>query len=255
MKLAFFAFILAASTLQAQFSVIIQVDQNIDCHGNSNGALTAVVTPVGSAYTFAWSNGESVPSITDLTAGDYSVTVQNAAGGSAIATAILSEPDELILTSLTELPLVVNPTGTVEVETSGGTLPYAFQWTDASNNPFSNEEDLVDAPAGMYAQAVTDAHGCTAVLSPVELVAVSGAVEVFEPSLKVFPNPASSEIFIEIPEGAIVAAQVFNAMGQMLETHTLQGPLASVSVDNWPTGLYSIAIPALNKSAKVLVQR
>ena len=248
------ALLLCTSSLLAQISVSIEVVQDISCNGGNNGSLKAVVTPVGTAYTYSWSNGGNTATITGLTADIYVVTVQNAAGGTAIATAVLSEPDELILTPQTELPLIVNPTGTVEVETTGGTAPYAFEWVDESNNPFSNEEDLVNAPAGIYSQTATDANGCTAVLTPVELTLASGTGALYEPTLKIFPNPASKDLVLEIPEGESVGAQVFNVMGQLVETQMLQGARASMVVESWPAGWYSIVIPALNKSAKVLVE-
>ena len=213
-----------------------------------------MVSPVGSAYTFSWSNGGNSASISDLVADTYVVTVQNAAGGTVIATAILTEPEELVLTPLTELPLVVNPTGTVEVETSGGTAPYAFQWVDEANNPFSNVEDLVNAPAGIYTQTATDANGCTAELTPVELVATSGADDLGGYTIRAFPNPASKDLVIEIPEGENVVVQVFNSMGQMIESKMLQGPQGSISVENWPSGYFHLIFPDLSKNIKILVE-
>lgn len=249
------ALLLSASALQAQFSVSIQVNQNISCYGGNNGSLTAVVAPVGVAYTFSWSNGGNTATISDLVAGAYVVTVQNAAGGSAIATGFLSEPSELLLTALTELPLVVNPTGTVEVETSGGTVPYSFQWVNEANNPFSNQEDLINAPAGIYTQTATDANGCTAVLTPVELLLASGTDDVFGITIQAFPNPVSKDLVLEIPEGQNVQMQVFNAMGQMVETQMLQGSRTSVSVESWPSGCYNLVFPTLAKTVKVFVKR
>ncbi len=246
------ALIFSAFALKAQFSVSIQVDQNISCHGGSNGGLTAVVTPVGSTYTFSWSNGGNTATIADLSADTYIVTVKNAAGGTVIATAILSEPAELLLTSLTELPLLVDPTGTVEVETTGGSAPYSFQWVNEANLPFSNEEDLVDAPVGIYTQTATDANGCTAVLTPVILELTSGTEEILGVVVRAFPNPVAQVLTLEIPEGQHVQMQVFNAMGKLVETQMLHGLRTSVSVESWPSGSYSIVFPGLAKTVNLL---
>jgi len=246
--------LLNISTLSAQFSVTIQVNQNISCFGGNNGSLTAVVSPVGTAYTFLWSNGGNTATISDLVADVYTVTVQSPTGSTAIATAILSEPEELVLTSLTELPLVVNPTGTVAVETTGGTEPYSFQWVNEGNIPFSNEENLVDAPAGIYTQTATDANGCTAVLTPVELVTVSGTSDVFGVAVRAFPNPASKDLMLEIPEGGNIQMQVFNAMGQIIETQMLRDSRTSISVESWPAGCYSLVFPGIAKTVKLVVE-
>lgn len=249
----FYALLLLTSALHAQFSVTIQVDQNISCNGGNNGILTAVVSPAGSAYTFDWSNGGNTATITDLVADVYVVTVQNAAGGTVMVTAVLTEPAALELAPVTELPLFVNPTGNVEVETSGGTLPYAFQWADEANQPFSNEEDLLNAPAGIYTQTVTDANGCTAVLTPVELIQTSGAKDLFETGIRVFPNPASTDLTLEIPGGGPVQMQVFNAAGQLLESQTLLNPSTRYSVAHFPAGYYAFVFPGLGKTVRVCV--
>jgi hypothetical protein len=249
------ALLLSTFALNAQISVVIQVNQNISCHGGSDGSLTAIVSPAGLSYSYSWSNGGSTATITDLSAGAYVVTVQNAAGGSAIATGIITEPVVLALNALTELPLNVNPTGTVEVETTGGTEPYAFQWVNQANIPFSNEEDLIDAPAGIYTQTATDANGCTAVLTPVTLMMTSATDNVLGVTVRAFPNPVSKDLVLEIPEGENVQIQVFNAMGQLVETRMLQGLRTSISVENWPSGYYSLVSTGISKTVKVLVEK
>jgi len=247
------ALLLGASALKAQFSVNIEVTQQINCHGGNNGSLTAIVTPAGAAYTFSWSNGGSTANIADLSAGAYVVTVQNVSGGTAIATAVLIEPSELVLTALTELPLYVHPTGSVEVETIGGTLPYSYQWVNSANIPVSNAEDLIDAPASIYSLTVTDKNSCTAFLSPVTLLLTSGAQELPETDLRAFPNPVHQVLTVEIPATENLQVQIFNSMGQMIEKSMIQGPTSSISVENWPAGSYYLVFPEWSKAMKVAI--
>ena len=173
-------------------------------------------------FTAFWveksTDGGNTANIADLSAGAYVVTVQNVSGGTAIATAVLIEPSELVLTALTELPLHVNPSGSVEVETSGGTVPYSYQWVNAANIPVSNSEDLIDAPASIYSLTVTDKNSCTAVLSPVTLLLTSGAQELPDTDIRAFPNPVHQVLTVEIPATENVQVQIFNATGQMIET-------------------------------------
>jgi hypothetical protein len=249
------ALLLSTTALHAQLNVVIQVNQNIQCHGGSDGSLTALVTPVGTAYTFVWSNGGNTATISDLPADTYTVTVQSPTGATAVATAVLQEPEELVLTSLTELPLAVNPSGTVEVETSGGTAPFVYQWVNHLNIPVSDEEDLVDATAGIYTLNATDANGCFAVLSPVTLVTTSNTNELLAAGIRAFPNPVSTTLVLEIPEGEKVQLQVFNSMGQRIESSLLQVPQSNISVEHWPAGCYNLVFPELGTSLKVLVER
>ncbi len=251
-KSLLFSLFFTASLLNAQISVSIQVNQNIACFGGNDGSLTAIVTPAGTPYTFTWSNGGTTATISSLVADTYMVTVQGPSGGTATATAVLSEPTELILTALTELPLAVYPTGTVEVETTGGTAPYSFQWINSAGIPVSNQEDLVDAPADIYTQTATDANGCTAELFPVELISTSGTTATLDINLKTFPNPVTDLLTIEIPEERKVQMQVFNAGGQIIEAQMLQGPRSSISAESWPPGYYSLVFPGTGKTLRVV---
>lgn len=247
-----FTLLFTASLLNAQISVSIQVNQSIACYGNNTGSLTAMVTPAGIPYTYSWSNSGNTATISDLVAGTYTITVQGPSGGTATATAILSEPTELILTALTELPLAVNPTGTVEVETIGGTEPYSFLWINSASLPVSNQEDLVDATANIYTLTATDGNGCTTELTPVQLVTTSGTTDALGIDLKIFPNPVADNLTIELPEARDIQMQVFNAGGQIIETQMLQGPRSSISVESWPPGYYSLVFPGTGKTLMVV---
>jgi len=243
--------------LHAQaFTVNIQISQNISCNGSSDGSLTATVNPPGSAYTFLWSNGATTPSISNLSGGAYSVQVQNAAGGTTTTTAVLPEPAPIVLTSLTELPAPAIPMVLVDIETSGGTTPYNYVWTDESDNIFSLDEDLFDAPAGVYTLNATDQHGCTAELTPVTLTQVLAIKDAHSLGFSTFPNPVSQLLTLENLNEKTALLQVFNAVGQMVFTQKLIDKQQVINVSTWPNGNY-IAILNTEKStavAKVLVQ-
>lgn len=252
-KIFFAATILIINTLHAQFSVIIQIDHQVSCNGGSDAALSAVVNPAGASCTYLWSNGATTSSITDVPAGNYIVTVQNAAGGTAIATANLGEPAALTLTALTELPLFVNPVGFVDVESDGGTPPFDFLWKNENNLPFSAEEDLVDAPAGVYTLSATDANGCSAELTPVELMIVSAVKDMEAESLRAYPNPASENLFVELPTSASVQGRITDASGQSIRPFVTDGIRTEIRVNDLPDGIYFITIPGFKKGISIAV--
>lgn len=247
-----FSLLLVYSSLNAQFSVTIQLDQPIHCYGGSDAVLSAVVNPAGSTYSFSWSNGATSSSVSDLPAGAYSVTVQNAAGGIAIATTIVSEPEALTLTPVTQLPVLADPTASVEVETSGGVTPYAFQWENEQQQPVSNEEDLHNATAGTYTLSATDANGCTAVLSPVELLQTTATKDLTQEAPDIFPNPATTTLSVTPPPGKNPQLMVFNAAGALFYSEYLKGNTV-LDLQNWPSGLYILYFPELNERRQVLV--
>ncbi|MBI1288677.1 MAG: T9SS type B sorting domain-containing protein, partial [Flavobacteriales bacterium] len=64
-----------------------------DCSNNGMGSVSLTITGGTAPFTYLWSNGSTNAGISNLTAGDYSVTVTDANGCSAdCAVTIMSEP-------------------------------------------------------------------------------------------------------------------------------------------------------------------
>lgn len=72
---------------------------NVKCYGEATGEVGVTVTGGNSGYTYLWNpTGKTSSRITELTAGDYSVSVRDGAGCSAgVATTItVSQPSCMI---------------------------------------------------------------------------------------------------------------------------------------------------------------
>ena len=132
------------------------------CFGESSGAIVA--TPAGGtgAIVMTWSNGESAPSLSGLSAGIYGISLLDEAGCSLDTLAVLSEPDELLLSfDSSSPPCAGEATGWATAFASGGNAPWFYAW----NGPMglSVGPSIVDAVAGNYEVGVVDQLGCTAV--------------------------------------------------------------------------------------------
>src|SRR6185295_11388965 len=68
---------------------------NISCNGGANGDATANPSGGTGGNTFLWSNGQTTNPATSLSAGNYSVTVTNNNGCTAIASITLNQPTAL----------------------------------------------------------------------------------------------------------------------------------------------------------------
>ena len=66
------------------------------CFGYSDGALFAVINGGIAPYTYLWNTGDTTPSITNLTAQQYLLTVTDANGCSVQNTIGLTQPDSLV---------------------------------------------------------------------------------------------------------------------------------------------------------------
>ncbi len=137
-------------------ALVASINQaNISCFGSNNGSAAALPTGIGVSYE--WSNNLTSASISNLSPGTYTVTVTNSAGCSASQSATIIEP---ALLSVVVLPTIIScfgaNTGSALATVSGGTLAYAFVWSNGQTS--ATASNLV---IGTYTVTVTDMNACT----------------------------------------------------------------------------------------------
>lgn len=143
-----------------QIEVIPHI-QNVLCFGESSGSIALEINNASPPLTIMWNNGMDNDTLTDLSVGIYSVSIEDAAGCSTfIENIIVSQPD-----TLTTTPMIVQSpecsgesTGIITAENAGGVPPYQYAW--ATN---SMEDTLFNVVPGFYPYTVTDANECTAI--------------------------------------------------------------------------------------------
>ncbi|MBI5218061.1 MAG: T9SS type A sorting domain-containing protein [Bacteroidia bacterium] len=182
--------------------------------GNSNGSATATPSGGTAPYSYHWNNGQNTQTATGLSANTYSVTVTDAGGCTAIASANVSETGAPTITCSATNP-IDNGTGngSASVNASGGTTPYTYLWSNGSQT--STASGLIGCPQTYYYVTVTGGNGCSATC--LVLINCTGIEEIsFINSLQIYPNPATSELFIEmeITEPKEFGFKLFNITGQ-----------------------------------------
>jgi gliding motility-associated-like protein len=143
---------------------------HVDCAGATNGSWTVSVLGGLPPYNFMYSDAFSQPSLngtvtrTGLPAGTYTVTVTDGftPPQQMVFTTTINEPNPIQLVSLTILPeTAAGSNGQLQLELTGGTLPYTFQWTNAftGQNPFNLQN-------GCYSVTIIDKNDCLLVAGP-----------------------------------------------------------------------------------------
>ena len=150
--------ITAADTIGQPPSLEVSINSSgLVCFGQALGTATAIPTGGTPPYSFEWNNGETSPTISDVPAGTYTVTVTDANECEATASITITELPELLITvNAPEVICGAENTGEAEVVVLGGTAPYSYSWSNGESTDAIN-----DLPSGTYSVTVTDAQGCT----------------------------------------------------------------------------------------------
>ncbi len=137
---------------------------DVDCYGNSSGAIDATVMGGTMPYNYQWSNGGSViqsdttEDLSNILADTYTLLVTDNKGCVESLATTVSQP--LAPISITGIVDDVNcfgmNDGGIDITTQGGTSGYTFLWSNGATT-----EDITNIVSGTYSVTVTDLNGCT----------------------------------------------------------------------------------------------
>ena len=132
------------------------------CYGYATGEVHIQVAGGTQPYQYEWSNGSFNQNLTGVTAGTYTVQVQDAHGCMYSSTYTLTVASSLSLRfdSVYNLTCYGSPVGYISSAVSGGTPAYHYNWSNGWTTPV-----LANVPSGTYRLTVTDTLGCTVSLS------------------------------------------------------------------------------------------
>jgi len=153
------ALIASASITQptAALSTSISI-VSVKCKDGSDGAATVTASGGTSPYTYKWqNNGSKTADTLKLVAGSYTVTITDNNGCSTIDTAVVTEPNYLVLGG-GAVADTGSSSGIAWVVASGGSSPYTYLWNDPSAQVIDTAYGLT---SGIYMVSVTDKNGCS----------------------------------------------------------------------------------------------
>jgi gliding motility-associated-like protein len=129
---------------------------NVTCFGFNNGAIELTVTGGTTPYTFAWSNGAVVEDLVALGPNTYNVTVTDANGCQVNSSGTVTEPAQLVATSVnTNVTCFGGSDGAINLTVTGGLAPYLYSWTGGPAT-----EDRTGLAIGTYSVSIVDQNGC-----------------------------------------------------------------------------------------------
>lgn len=153
---------LIAEAISAPAPFNFVVNSFPSCSDQVSGGISITVSGGEAPYFYTWNNGAADPNLFGLSPGDYTLTLTDASGCTAIQTVTVAEIPNTIELSVVVIDVSCNETdnGAINLTANGGNPPYAFQWSNGNTT-----EDLTGLTAGTYTVTVSDGNGCTKILA------------------------------------------------------------------------------------------
>lgn len=140
----------------SSLSSVIQVDTPVLCFDSTTAVLSSFDQDFVGGLQYNWSTGANTPTIQNLGAGGYGLTVLDAAGCESTDSITLSQPNPIVTSFTTDAPdCVGDSTGSIIVSSMGGAGQMQYSWSSGQSG-----SPLTQLPAGPYYLTATDQNGC-----------------------------------------------------------------------------------------------
>lgn len=153
-------------SFQASYTIQEAISMGIDetlqpesCAGSANGEILVKVQGGSAPYTYKWSNGSTSAKLSNLSAGNYSLTVTDALGCAVEKQFSLGTTSalEIELLGQSNATCAGSNSGSIRLSVKGTSGKFTPKWLDDPSAGL-NRENL---SAGTYQLSVSDESGCT----------------------------------------------------------------------------------------------
>jgi gliding motility-associated-like protein len=147
-----------ATVSQGGAPTVTPSQTNVSCNGGNNGSATVAVSGGTPPYSYSWApSGGTGATASNLTAGNYTCTINDNGGCTVTQSFTVNQPPLLIsLISQTPVSCYSGSDGTATVFPSGGTAGYTYSWAPSGGTSAT----ATSLAAGNYTCTITDANNC-----------------------------------------------------------------------------------------------
>ena len=206
---------------------------NISCFGGNNGSIDISVSGGTPFYSYLWSNGSTSEDISSLTAGLYSVVVNDSNGCSSnFYSYIVTEPAQIQNTAVvTPVSCFGRNDGSIDISVSGGSPSYSYFWSNGDTT-----EDVTGLASGAYSIEITDNNGCS----------IIDSIFIMQPSILSASLTSSNGGVSGIAVGGTLPYiyDFYGPSGLVASTSNNQG--TAVVISPTVSGIYSLVVTDLN---------
>ncbi len=186
-------------SIKSALSVQVNPIALLNCHGDSNATVVATGVGASPPFTYLWSNNSTNDTISNLTAGTYTVTITNSANATSTASITITQPAVLLVISSPDTAICKGDSISISASVNGGTGSKTFYW----DNGLGNGNSHIVSPIfnTIYDVFAMDANSCISNTSTIYLTSNPlPAVSFSGPSLSQCLND-STVALVGIPLG------------------------------------------------------
>lgn len=216
---------------------------NVVCANDSNGAGTIVTQGGVPPYAYNWMpGGYTASSVIGLTSGVYNVQVMDANGCASY--------NSVSILALNPVPVV--DLGADILNTGGDTItlaPLSGSYSSYNWNTSASTASIDVTQTGTYWLEVTNDAGCVGADTIYVEVWPTGVEEHGATAIKLYPNPASSDLMIEVPqEMSDFELTILDIRGSVIfRQQYVQGGNQRIDVSQWAAGVYTVSVSRDNQ--------
>lgn len=159
----------------------------VACSGTPTGSVNINAT---NASQFSWSNGATTQNLSNVLAGNYTLTATSSNGCTSTLNVVVEDQNPILVQGIIN-PISCNTGGSISLSISGGAGPYSINWNHGPNTELVSINEM-----GIYTVTITDAVNCskTEVFELLPYITITATADITDQTL----NPANGAIDLTI---------------------------------------------------------
>ncbi len=192
--------------------------------------------------TFDWSTGENTQIIEVFDAGNYTVTVHHFCG----------DLNDNIQVDINPVPVIDFGADTISILYGSSTVLDAgnagavYIWSTGETT-----QTIEVSTQDTYSVTVTDGNGCSAENSVFVEVRVGISEIEFENAISIYPNPASTNLYIVSDNEIIKEVELYSAIGKLVRKNINAGNNLELDLNGLSEGIYFVRVFSLSGNSFV----
>ncbi len=223
------------------------ITDSIKCFGGSTANISVSGVSGGtSPYSYLWTGGDTGQYLINVPVGIYTLTVTDANGCTASASAIVLQPTPLTMNIAAGTDTMLTcggpgtGTGSISLNIVGGTYPWSYHWS----NGYSTQ-NIMNLTGGTYTITITDHNGCM----------IIHTFYITQPSPLVIHIDSLNARCVDTCDGQITTAVTGGTPFITGDYHYIWNttpPKTTENINNLCPGFYSVTVTDSNGCQKTL---